>query len=207
MNLNSAESIKVKLIDFLQNNDKNLLFANELRFGSLDERVDIATVGASITAYEIKSNSDKVLKFYEQYDSYAKVFDFVYLVTTYSMLKYIRKHKLRRAGLILIDNSGNIEIKVPARLIKKKSKFELACSITFEYLKKRFKNSNQNAYDYRLSLVRSTKINQLEEVYKDFLIHKLNYSNYMFMKDKGTKTHPDDLKTLNIRKETILYTK
>ena len=100
---------------------------NEVLFSSMLRRADLLVFSGNLHALEIKSDSDNLTKLSEQLHDYCRSFDKVSVVTTPKHLPRIQKilSRKRKVGLIVVRETGNIEIVRDAIVNKKLDKQNL----------------------------------------------------------------------------------
>jgi spore coat protein CotF len=194
-----APEIKAKLIDYFIKNDINkALFGNEVYFGSKKRCADLLKIEKYITAYEIKSDFDKVTHLEAQLSDYLAVFDFVYLVITPKLYLIAKKIVSERVGIILIDYK-NITIIKTAKQIKNQNKHELLETVPMSFLKPYFKlQRHLNATQTR-SLCAKATLTEIKKCVKNYLVSKLEYGNEVFDNERGTYTHYEDITLLSTK--------
>jgi len=190
-----ADKIKVKLIDFLISNYNSDLIASEVSFYQGYRRADlIQLAGNFTTAFEIKSDKDKLIDLSGQLIDYTNTFSFCYLVTTEKHLSNARKIIPSKAGIILVNNTGVKIIKLPKenkRLCKHSLTLGLSYS-SINYLTKGLHHGQQ------LSCRRAhveTKINLefLKDYFYKSLVEKYQNQYKKFLGDRGKVTTLTDL--------------
>lgn len=126
-----ANQLKVKFIEWLINNNKDIVIGNEVLFSENNCRADIIMLKKNKTfAYEIKSDSDNFLDFDEQILNYLSTFNYTYLVITSKHLKQLEKFLHYNIGVYVYKDNKFIQIKKPI-LSKQISKYNL-----LEFLRK-----------------------------------------------------------------------
>lgn len=194
-----AHEIKAKLIDYFIKNDMNkALFGNEVYFGSRKRCADLLKIEKDITAYEIKSDFDKVTNLKAQLTDYLAVFDFVYLVTTAKLYLNAKKIVPDRVGIILIDYK-NITITKTAKQIKNQNKHELLETVPISFLKPYFKLQRHLNANQTRSLCAKTTLTEIKNCVKYYLNSKLEYGNEVFENERGTYTHYEDITLLSMK--------
>ena len=93
-------------------NHKNTILVQELGLFQGKSRIDIAVINGSLYGYEIKSDSDNLLRLDNQLQAYSKVFDYLTLVVGSSHYTEIKKNIPAWCGLYIAKFSSNqIELK------------------------------------------------------------------------------------------------
>jgi hypothetical protein len=85
---------------------------DEFRVG--DSRVDLAVFSKTSVAFEIKTEFDSPARLASQSSAYMKVFDFVYVVTTESMLPKLNDSIPKSIGILLLGKSGGFRTERPS---------------------------------------------------------------------------------------------
>ena len=115
--MKNESSMLTSLIEYLEATSTFDFIAREVPFSYRLRRADLV-VGEKdsfrTTAYEIKSDSDNLLKIEEQLKDYKEVFNYVYVVTTKKHLKNVRKIGLW-FGIIIIDGDKTVTVIRKAR--------------------------------------------------------------------------------------------
>ncbi|MCA6070641.1 MAG: sce7726 family protein [Endomicrobium sp.] len=79
----SADDIKIRLLDYLTQKNKNAVFANEVLFSQNKRRADLVRLlNKTLTAFEIKGDLDNTSKLRKQISDYINTFDKVFVITT-----------------------------------------------------------------------------------------------------------------------------
>lgn len=115
--MNDEKQISCKLIDYLEKVYRFDFIAREVPFSFGDRRADLVTASKELSVtygYEIKSDSDTLLRLSGQLEAYRNTFNYVYVVTTQKYLSSVRKYGLW-FGILLIDIDGNITLERSAR--------------------------------------------------------------------------------------------
>ena len=194
-----AREIKAMLIDYFIKNDTNKsLFGNEIYFGSNKRCADLIKINNYITAYEIKSEYDKLTNLQAQLSDYLEVFDFIYLVTTPKLYLTAKHIVSDRIGIILIDNSNILTIKKAKKIINQ-NKTELLDTVPISFLKSYFKLQHRLNASQTRRLCEKTKLTEIKNCVKFYFITKLEYGNSSFVNERGTYTHYEDLALLSTK--------
>lgn len=201
----SADIIKACLIDHYLIKNQNYLFGNELMFGLKRRCADLIILknNNSIIGFEVKSSNDDLRNLKEQLHDYRKVFDYVVVVVAESHLNKIKRFLSKKDGLIVIKNDGKInEIIQPNRYQCNKN--EILHSINAKFLKSYFNIiGHQNAYNIR-STIMKLNIETVKEVYISYLIDRLFNKNALFLKERGSVTHFEDIRILSSYNEDMI---
>lgn len=196
--LNSADYIKGKFIDFLLSQDEDIIIGNEIMYGIERRVVDLLFLKRNrITAVEVKSDGDSFKRMHEQITEYKKIFNYVLILITEKHLGKI--HKLPKdIGIYVIFFDFSIKrIRTP-RLQTEREKIEILHSINSKYLKKisELKYRSLNADEIRIHYSKRS-ILYLQEVYYKYLRNRVKPNFDMFLTERGTVTHIEDLNLLS----------
>jgi hypothetical protein len=205
--LKNESNLKALLIDYLFSSlDASDVIGSEVMFGERKGIADLLILShGMITAYEIKAQNDDFRKINVQLEDYNNTFDFVYLVTTEKHYLKARNNIKRNNGIILIYNDSSVKIiKVPKQNINL-NKSDLLSTMTINYLKTNYKafKKNQLAHIYRESLKDIDQENLKQGVY-EFLYQRIKPKYENFIKEKGNKTHFEDVALLSFKNKKII---
>lgn len=110
--MKDESSMLTSLIEYLETNNSFEFIAREVPFCYGLRRADLVTCDKcsfETTAYEVKSDSDNLMKLEEQLKDYKEVFNYVYVVTTKKHLVNVRKVGLW-FGIIIIDDNKKVSL-------------------------------------------------------------------------------------------------
>lgn len=100
--------LKEWVIKNVANKRQNYVLINELCFINKKRRADLVLAGESISAFEIKSEADNLIRWMEQEKSYYQVFDEIWLCCHVKhSIKALQVSK-PNTGIIIIDNFNNM---------------------------------------------------------------------------------------------------
>ena len=109
-----ANQLKVKFIEWLIKNNKDIVIGNEVLFSENKCRADIVMLkNNKIFAYEIKSDSDNFLDFDEQILNYISTFNYTYLVMTQKHVKQLEKFSHYNIGIYIYRDGTFVHIQKP----------------------------------------------------------------------------------------------
>lgn len=194
----NASKIKITLIKWLLEKYHNdLVLGNEVAYSPLIRRADLVMIRDGFSyAFEIKSDYDNIKRLNEQLPDYLKTFDFVYVVTTKTLLKEIELSVSKNVGIILVN--GDVTQKRKPTLIKRLNKRFLA-----EFLDKKtiIKNLHtkidSSVFDLRDAISKKLSINKIRELAIESLLKRYSYQFSLFLYDiKNTGITEEDLRTL-----------
>ncbi|MFC7050391.1 sce7726 family protein [Emcibacter nanhaiensis] len=190
-----ADQIKVKLIDFLIDQDDCTLIASEVPFYQGYRKADlIHLANNSITAFEIKSDRDSLTKLLDQVSDYNHTFSFCYLVTTKKHLATARKLISPKTGIMLVEDSS-ISVVRKSKENKRLCKHSLTLALPGQDISKLTKNSrvDKALHSQRRYVESETTLQTLKKYFYEALFDKYhkNYTN--FISDRGMRTTLTDL--------------
>ena len=204
--LNNANFIKAIVIDSIYKKKTDALIGSEIKFGSQENFADIIMLNDNkITGYEIKAANDDFRSVRRQIKNYSKVFDYFYLVVTDKHKKLALREIEDGLGLIIISNDEKLNVFKPAELVSKNYKEEILASMTKEFLIKHF-NTSKNLDSKKTRLIlKDREIAELKVAYYKYLTNRLKPINELFIKERGPKTHFEDIMILsfNINAEIL----
>lgn len=195
----NASKIKITLIKWLLEKYHNdLVLGNEVAYSPLIRRADLVMIHDGFSyAFEIKSDYDNIKRLNEQLPDYLKTFDFVYIVTTKTLLKEIELSVPKNVGIILVN--GDVKQKRKPTLIKRLNKRFLAEFLDRKTIIKNIKKkpSSLSVYDLRDYISNELSIKETRELAIQSLIKRYSYQFSLFLYDiKNTGITEEDLRTL-----------
>lgn len=195
----NASKIKISLIKWLLEQYHNdLILGNEVAYSPLIRRADLVMIHHGFShAFEIKSDYDNIKRLNEQLSDYLRTFDFVYIVTTKTLLKEIESLTPKNVGIILVNE--NIKQKRRPTMIKRLNKRSLAEFIDKKTIIKNIniKNSSASVFDLRDTISKKLSISKIRELAIQSLIKRYNYQFSLFLYDiKNSGITEEDLRTL-----------
>ncbi|MEI8390374.1 MAG: sce7726 family protein [bacterium] len=114
-----ANDIKIKLIQWLLENESDFTLGNEVLFSSKLRRADLVMIKNNKTyAFEIKSDRDNTRNLESQLEDYLSTFDYTILVVTKKTEKHIKQYLSTNVGLYIIDDNGFQVIRKPIKTTK-----------------------------------------------------------------------------------------
>lgn len=189
----TADQIKVKLIDYFIDQENLDLLASEVSFYQGYRKADFVQMSENnVTAFEIKSDRDNLLKLKEQMEDYNHTFNFCYLVTTEKHLKKSRELIGAKVGIILIKDRSVIIIRKPLEN-KRLSKHSLVLSLNCNDLMKLDIGNYGSLQNKRKKVIEKTNLNILKNYFYQTLLKKYQNKYHDFLLDRGEKTTLTDL--------------
>jgi hypothetical protein len=205
--LNNAKLIKAIFIDFLtQKQFKNYSIGSEISFADKKVLADLVLLSnMECTAYEIKANNDDLRRLQYQLATYNEVFDFVNLIITEKHFLQVRKVISPNNGIIIITNNECVEIFRSSKQNKKLNKDKIISTMTINFLKKYF---NINNYKYNgkeiKNILQKKDVKELRNAMYIFLYCRINRRYMAFLREKGIKTHFEDVSLLSLPNKRII---
>jgi hypothetical protein len=203
----NARYIKALLIDFLYEGlHESDIIGSEVMFGERKGIADLLLLSNGIIyGYEIKAQNDDFRKIKTQLVDYNNTFDFVYLVTTEKHYLKAKNSITKSTGIIIIYKDSSIKILKTPKQNFRLNKDDLLATMTINYLGNRYglPHKGELAYDFRKSLKYLTQQSIKEGVY-DFLFQRINPKYLNFLKERGIKTHFEDIALLSFRNKRII---
>ena len=195
----NASKIKIALIKWLLEKYHNdFILGNEVAYSPLIRRADLVMIHNDFSyAFEIKSDYDNIKRLNEQLHDYLKTFDFVYIVTTQTLLKEIEASAPKNVGIILIN--GSVKQKRKPTLIKRLNKRFLAEFLDRKTIVKNVhkKNLASSIFDLRDTISKELPLNEIRELAIQSLIKRYRYQFSLFLYDvQHSGITEEDLKTL-----------
>ncbi len=203
--------MKVRLADLLINQEMHdVVFATEVPFADAARRADFLCINGKVTAFEIKSDVDKVDNIGRQIQDYRQCFDEVYAVTTATHLKTIRNLIPRSVGLILVEEHSASIIR-NARQNMKFNKLYLAsflCRAELIRLLATFQDITPavrklSVFELRKYTAQKVSMKNLKTMSLHKLKEKYRGGHTTFVKHRGQYTHSEDLLYLGLTQNVI----
>ncbi len=198
------ERFKLIAINYLLEQNPRCI-AQEVPFIGGSRRADIVSVSSSdeITAYEIKSERDRLDSLKTQLSDYSNVFDYTYVVLANRHLAKARPLIPNSVGIILIADNGRLEKKRSAKRRIRLDKKTVAASIDKHRISDLLGGktaSYSSSSKYYLSIERDLTIEQLRLTFLNQLIEKYSSNFQTFKSEIGSILHAEDLLTLGIER-------
>lgn len=195
----NASKIKIALIKWLLEKYCNdLILGNEVAYSPFIRRADLVMIHKGFSyAFEIKSDYDNIKRLNEQLPDYLKTFDFVYIVTTPTLLKEIELSISKNVGIILVN--GSVKQKRKPTLLKRLNKRFLAEFLDRKTIIKNIhkKKSSSSVFDLRDTIAKELSISEIRELAIQSLIKRYSYQFSLFLYDiQHSGITEEDLKTL-----------
>lgn len=195
----NALKIKIALIKWLlEKYHQDLVLGNEVAYSPLIRRADLVMIHNGFSyAFEIKSDFDNIKRLEEQIHDYLKTFDYVYIVTTETLLNKIETFAPKNVGIIFVNDK--VKQKRKPTLIKRLDKRYLAEFLDrktiLKYIRK--KNISSSIFDLRDDISEELTIGKIRSIAIQSLIKKYSYQSSLFFYDvQNSGITEDDLRTL-----------
>lgn len=207
INIESAEYIKVKLIDYYLSlyHKNNIIIGNEVMYGITRKVVDLVLLkNNGICAIEIKSEKDNLKRLDNQIVEYKNNFNSVIICTTEKHLDEIRKKITPSIGILLFKNDSILSIRKPT-VKKRLSKIDTLHSIPGNYLRKLTDISYVKKMDSDQIRKHFEKLSfrKVQSIYFKYMESRLIENYRLFLTDKGHESHVDDLPLLSLKSTKI----
>lgn len=193
----NEDIIKAAMIDFLLRKDEIGIIGSEILFGRAGKFADFVNLTNNVTAFEVKSRNDDFRGIKSQLNSYLRVFEFVYLVTTDNHLSKIPNLKIPNLGVILVKEYLDIEIMKEAKFNSNTNNEEILASINANFLKEKYSISKSTTANKTRELISALPKHEISEVFMQYLKGRLQKRNNMFFAERGKVTHYEDVSLLS----------
>lgn len=197
--LQSAEYIKCLFIDYLLSKSTELIIGNELMYGVKRKVVDLVVLqNNKIIAVEIKSDNDNLNRIEEQVSEYKKIFDYVWIVTTEKHVNKICEIVPSDIGIYVCKENRPLKKFRNSHIQRNKDKIEMLYSINAKYL---CQLEGGNSSKYNTDEIRQQyakrRISNIQKILFGYLILKYQERFILFLNERGTLTHIEDLSLLS----------
>lgn len=200
-----VDQITCTLIDHIVSMEPNSLFGTEVRLLGGRRRADVITLSNRIRIFEIKTAQDNTQRLNDQVRDMMYLCDELYVVCETNNIDYISKNLPFNAGLIQITDFGGVVIKRKATINRQLNSLAVIHTLDLPGLRKlaadvNLRISRRGADELRHLLAERIQHKAVRQRYTEYLISKIQYQWYEFMRSRGQVTHPDDLPLLSCRK-------
>lgn len=192
-----ADEIKLSVIDYLIKKYPEIIIGNEVMYGTAKKVVDLVALYEGQTyAIEIKSEKDNTRRLHGQLKEYARIFDYIIIVTHPKHTAEIMSLWKAKASILEILNK-EIVVKTPLKR-NKPLKSEMIHSINTSYLNKflSLSKTEEIANSIRSQIARKYKVDDIHQMLYEFLKLKLEKRFKLYLKERGEKNY-DDLALLS----------
>lgn len=199
--LNSAEYLKSQLIDFFILQMDDILIGNEVMYGVNRRVVDLLLVNNdNLIAVEIKGENDDLRRIQEQIEEYKKIFDYIIVCTAETHLDKLMKITTTDVGIYILTELGIQKIRKPKKQYKQ-DKLEMLYTMNSKYLKTVYNiKSNLNSDDIRTYTAKKSA-KEIKRILCKYFSAKIEKRYKLFIADRGTHTHIDDIPLLSSNTE------
>lgn len=183
-----ADEIKLSVIDYLIKKYPEIIIGNEVMYGTAKKVVDLVALYEGQTyAIEIKSEKDNTRRLHGQLKEYARIFDYIIIVTHPKHTAEIMSLWKAKASILEILNK-EIVVKTPLKR-NKPLKSEMIHSINTSYLKKflSLSKTEEIANSIRSQIARKYKVDDIHQMLYEFLKLKLEKRFKLYLKERGRR--------------------
>ena len=192
-----ADEIKLIVIDYLIRKYPEIIIGNEVMYGTAKKVVDLLALYKGQTyAIELKSEKDDIRRLHDQLKEYARIFDYIIVVTHPKHTAEIVSLSKAKVSILEIHNE-EIVVKTPLKR-NKPLKSEMIHSIKTSYLKRflPLSKTGEIANNIRSQITRKYKVDDIHQMLYGFLKLKLEERFTLYLKERGEKNY-DDLTLLS----------
>lgn len=192
-----ADEIKLSVIDYLIKKYPEIIIGNEVMYGTVKKVVDLVALYKGQTyAIEIKSEKDNTRRLHDQLKEYARIFDYIIVVTHPKYTAEIMSLSKAKASIFEIFDE-EIIVKTPLKR-NKPLKGEMIHSINISFLKKYLplNKTGATSNNIRSQIARKYKVDDVHRMLYKFLELKLEERFKLYLKERGEKNY-DDLALLS----------
>lgn len=196
--LHPAEYLKSRLIDFFIQQANDIIIGNEVMYGINRRVVDLLILkGGYLIAVEIKSDNDDLRRLNEQIEEYRKIFDYIIICTTKNHLERLFSCISDDIGIYLVMEGIVKRIRKPKKQ-RKHDKMDILYTINANYLSKSQNLKRKfNSDEIRKYVYKQKGIKEIEGLLYGYLHSKIKEKYLLFLSDRGTFTHTDDIPILS----------
>ena len=202
-----ANYIKTLIVDYFIEQYHDIAIGNEVMYGTEKRLVDILVLKSGrTTAIEVKSKYDSFARLEGQIVEYRKIFNYIYIGLDESLITKLNNISgFDDIGVIIVTKEGKLKIHRKPKIQQKLQKKEMLHTVNTEYIKRCYPNlfmrNNPDEIRYILGK-KSIKI--IEALLYTFLMHKIEPRYKVFLSQRGSCTHTDDLFLLSFPFKEIL---
>lgn len=173
-----------------------LFFEYPFHFGRRRADIICAEEGM-IVGYEIKSAFDRIDRLDGQLESYAQLFDFVYVICDSKHLGAIRKITPGRIGIYQCMPTGLKRIR-KARQIKNFDAITTLDAMPMEWLRKAFKTNGKSKLEICRKLSQAKKRAEIKHMFRTYIIQKYGDQTAHFKSEISDVLTLDDVYSLSL---------
>lgn len=189
--------IKTRLLSYLLHKDEEVIVGSEVPYSYGTRRADMMSLLCGrATAFEIKSEGDKISRLEHQLESYRAFFDYCYVVCERSNLSAVRRNISSSFGIILVTDEA-VKVSRKSKRFKRHNKEALASILTTSELKKLTRQYNLRS-KHELCRFASIKftLSLICKLSRDKLAARYSPSTRLLKADVISKINPDDIQTI-----------
>lgn len=173
------------------------LIVNELRYGKLQLVTDLLFLTSkNIVSIEIKTDKDDLRRLENQIAEAKKNFNKIIVFAAEKHLKSLLLILPSEVGITIMANNKIKIVRHPKRFIVEDE--ELLYSMPSNFLKKSFFVPASYNSDQTRDFILSQPHSKINCVYRNYLIDKYGNKFKIFLSDRGTETHIEDIPLLSI---------
>lgn len=150
-----------------------------------------------IVGYEIKSAFDRIDRLTDQLQSYAQLFDYVYVVCDSKHLSSVRKLAPERIGIYLCTSTGLQRIR-KARQIKNFDSITTLDAIPMDCLRKEFKVTEKSKLETCEKISLTQKRENIKLFFRRYIIHKYGAQTAHLQSELSDTITLDDIYSLSL---------
>lgn len=196
IDISSADFIKCKFIDFLLTESVTCI-GNEVMYGINKKVADLVYLkDGKIYAVEIKAQNDNLLKLESQVANYRSVFDYVVIVVTENHIKQVLEKTDSSIRIFIIKSDSSIGVIQRGKKQEIVDKKSIIATITGSYLKANMRVKNIDIDQLKVKLEKKSKL-YIRNMLYDFFKTRLVRQYEIFLNEKGSQTHIEDLGALS----------
>ena len=173
-----------------------IFFEYAFHFGR--RRADIISVeDGMVIGYEIKSAFDRIDRLEEQLNSYAQLFDYVYVICDSKHIKAIRKIAPERVGIYQCVQTGLKRIR-KAKQIKNFDSITTLDAMPMDHLRKKFKVSGKSKLEICNEISQNQKREKIKDTFREYITHKYGAQTAHFKNELSDILTLDDMYSLSL---------
>lgn len=173
-----------------------IFFEYPFHFGRRRADVICAEEGM-IVGYEIKSAFDRIDRLESQLNSYAQLFDYVYVVCDSKHLSSIRKITPERIGIYQCTSTGVKRIR-KAKQIKNFDTITTLDAIPIDTLRREFKATGKSKLEICKAISETKKREDIKHLFRNYIIHKYGTQTSHFKSELSESLTLDDVYSLSL---------
>ena len=195
--------IKRELVKYLIEGSTIDAISIEFPFHFGRRRADLICLQGNITTgFEIKSAYDRIDGLAEQLISYAKIFDFVYVVCDEKNLKKIRSRIPTRIGILTCSATGIIKIR-SARQIKTLDSIATLDAMPIESLRKTFRYSAASKIELCEKIKKEITKEEIKIAFTNYIANRFGAQTSLFQRETTSSITLDDVFSLGLTTKNL----